>query len=167
MIPTEERLEFLRDIPIFAGLKPDALRDLAGHITEASFPAGALVFQEGEPGSELFVIHTGRVEVIKHLGVSRETTLAKLKPGDFFGEMAVIERVARSASVRAAKRTLLLSIRATQLHQLFVNRPDQYAILILNISRDLSRRLRALDENWAEASRRGSLDEAMMRAMEA
>ena len=167
MIPTEERLEFLRDIPIFAGLKPDALRELADHITEASFRPGVLVFREGEPGSELFVIYTGRVEVIKHLGESRETTLAKMQPKDFFGEMAVIERVARSASVRAAKRTLLLSIRATELHRLFMSRPDQYAIIILNISRDLSRRLRALDENWAEASRRGSLDEAMIRAMEA
>jgi len=167
MIPSEERLEFLRDIPIFAGLRPDALKELADHITEASFPGGALVFHEGEPGSELFVIYTGRVEVIKHLGESRETTLARLQAKDFFGEMAVIERVARSASVRTVKRTLLLSIRSSQLHQLFTNRPDQYAILILNISRDLSRRLRALDENWAEASRRGSLDEAMIRAMEA
>lgn len=167
MISAEERLEFLRDIPIFAGLKPDALQELADHSTEASFPPDALVFREGEPGSELFVIYRGRVEVIKHLGESRETTLAKLKPGDFFGEMAVIERVARSASVRAVKRTLLLSFRASQLHRLFINRPDQYAIVILNISRDLSRRLRALDENWADASRLGSLDEAMMRAMEA
>ena len=167
MIPAEERLEFLRDIPIFAGLKADALQELANHITEASFPPGALVFREGEPGSELFVICTGRVEVIKHLGEPRETLLAKLQAKDFFGEMAVIERVVRSASVRAAKRTLLLSIRATQLHQLFMNRPDQYAIVILNISRDLSRRLRALDENWSEASRYRSLDEAMTRAMEA
>lgn len=167
MISLEQRLEFLQHIPVFAGLDAPALQELAEDVHEVSFSAGALIVREGVPGSEMFIIHTGRVEIIKHYGESRESTLAVMQARDFFGEMAIIECVARSASVRALKSTLLLGLKSSHLHQLFKHRPDQYAIVILNIARDLSRRLRALDENWSEASRRGSLDEAMIRAMEA
>ena len=144
-----------------------ALEELAAGITEVEFLAGALIFREKEPGSEMFVIQSGSVEVIKHLGKERETNLAVLGPRDFFGEMAIIECVSRSASLRAVKSTQVLRIKAAQLNQLFKHRPDQYAIVILNIARDVSRRLRALDEHWSEASRWRSLDEAMIRAMAA
>jgi CRP/FNR family transcriptional regulator, cyclic AMP receptor protein len=167
MMSPEERLDFLQEVPIFAGLKPAALRELAEQIPEVAVPPGGLIVREGAPGRELFIIHTGSVEVIKHLGESQETTLATLHAKDTFGEMAVIESVARSASVRAVKRASLFCVNAGLLQSFFESRPDQYAIVILNISRDLSRRLRALDENWSEASRKSSLDEAMIRAMEA
>ncbi len=167
MITPEDRLDFLKDVPIFAGLELSALRELVEQIPAVDVPAGGLVVREGAPGRELFVIHTGSVEVIKHLGESRETILATLQAKDTFGEMAVIESMARSASVRAVKQASLFCINAGLLQQFSKKRPGQYAIVILNISRALSRRLRALDENWSEASRLGSLDEAMMRAMEA
>lgn len=167
MASESERLDFLRDIPVFAGVEVAALEELASGMTESSFPAGELIFREKEPGSVVFIIHSGTVEVIKHLGGQHETNLAVLGPKDFFGEMAIIECSARSASVRAVKATHLFSIKAAQLHKLFQHRPAQYAIIILNIARDVSRRLRALDENWSEASRWRSLDEAMLRAMDA
>ncbi|HEY2573705.1 MAG TPA: cyclic nucleotide-binding domain-containing protein [Verrucomicrobiaceae bacterium] len=167
MIPPEERQKFLLSIPLFAGMEPEALAELAAEMTERSYPASGLVFREGDPGGEMFIIHSGRVEIIKHLGESREITLAKMQTRECFGEMAVVDCVARSASVQAMKGTVLFCVKAAHLHHLFQHRPAQYAVLILNISRDLSRRLRALDENWAEVSRHGSLDEAMIRAMEA
>ena len=167
MIPAEERLEFLRGIPIFAGVSDAALSELAAQVTEVSASSGSIIFREGEPGSEMFVIHSGIVEVIKHFGEEHETNLATLGAKDFFGEMSIIECVARSATVRAVKNTLLFRIKAAQLHHLFQHLPDQYAIMILNIARDVSRRLRALDENWSEVSRWRSLDEAMQRALEA
>lgn len=160
-------MPFLASLPVFAGLDSGALAELAAEMTEISFPASALVFREGDPGGEMFVIHSGRVEVIKHLGESREITLARLQPRECFGEMSVVDSAPRSASVLAMKGTVLFGVKAAQLHHWLQQRPAQYAGLVLNISRDLSRRLRALDENWAEASRRGSLDEAIMRAMEA
>ena len=101
MATESERLEFLRGIPVFAGVEDAALSELAAGITETTFKAGELVFREKESGSEMFVIQSGRVAVIKHLGQARETNLATLGPRDFFGEMAIIECVSRSASVRA------------------------------------------------------------------
>lgn len=167
MIPAAQRIEFLRDIPIFAGVEASTLEEIAAETAEVTLPPGVLIFREKQPGHEMFIIHSGSVEVIKHLGEPCETTLAVLQPRDFFGEMAIIECGARSASVRAVKRAELFTIKASHLHALFKHRPDQYAIVILNIARDMSRRLRALDENWSEATRWRSLDEAMMRAVEA
>lgn len=162
-----ERLNFLRDIPVFAGVELDALHELAAGMTEAAFQSGELVFREKEPGGEMFIIHSGAVEVIKHLGGQNETNLAVLGPKDFFGEMAIIESSARSATVRSVKLTRLFCIKASLLNRLYQHQPAQYATIILNIARDVSRRLRALDENWSEASRWRSLDEAMLRAMDA
>jgi len=144
----EDRFQFLKAIPIFAGVHADALQELSQHAEELRCPAGTLAVQEGEPGNRMFVIHTGKVEVIKHLGKDTEKQLATLATKDFFGEMCIIECVVRSASVRATEDTLLLGIKAMDLYHLFRKWPDQYAIVILNIARDLSRRLRSLDEHW-------------------
>lgn len=167
-MPSEnERLNFLRDIPVFAGVEVAALQELAAGMTEAAFESGELVFREREPGGEMFIIHSGAVEVIKHFSGKHETNLAVLGPKDFFGEMAIIESSARSATVRSVKLTRLFRVKAAQLNRLYQRHPAQYAIIILNIARDVSRRLRALGENWSEVSRWGSLDEAMLRAIDA
>jgi CRP/FNR family transcriptional regulator, cyclic AMP receptor protein len=63
--------------------------------------------------------------------------------------MSIIESVTRSASLRALEETCLFGLRSMDLYHLFKRRPDQYAIVILNIARDLSRRLRALDEKFS------------------
>ena len=152
MISSDERLDFLHAIPIFAGLHPEALEELCRHFEEIHCPAGTLAVREGEPGNRMFIIHSGLVEVIKNLDAPRHRVLAKLKPRDFFGEMSIIECVARSASVRAREDTVLFGLKGADLFHLFKYRADQYAILILNLARDLSRRLRALDERWQAVS---------------
>lgn len=152
MISSAERLEFLRTIPIFAGLDDHGLQIFVDHAQEISCPAGMLAVHEGAPGNQMFIIHTGKVEVIKHLGTENQHTLATLQSRDHFGEMCIIECVARSASVRAREDTVLFGLKGADLFHLFKYRADQYAILILNLARDLSRRLRALDERWQAVS---------------
>jgi CRP/FNR family transcriptional regulator, cyclic AMP receptor protein len=152
MIPANTRQEFLQSIPIFAGLRPDAVSEIANAVDEAEFRAGDIIVNEGEPGNRMFIIHTGRVEVVKHLGEGHETTLATFGPKDFLGEMSIIECVARAASLRALDDSFLFSLKGTDLYHLFRRYPDQYAIVILNIARDLSRRLRAIDEMFSAVS---------------
>ena len=152
MIPAEDRLNFLRAIPIFAGLHAEALGSLCQSVEEIACPAGTLAVREGEPGNRMYVIYSGQVEVIKQLDAPRQKTLAHLKPRDFFGEMCIIECVARSASVRSVEDTLLFGIKGMELYHLFRQWPDQYAIVILNIARDISRRLRRLDEAFSASN---------------
>lgn len=152
MITAEARQDFLETIPIFAGLNTAALSELAHAVEEAICPKGDALVREGEAGNRMFIIHSGRVEVVKHLAQPHETVLAVLGPKNFFGEMSIVECVTRSASVRAIEDTFLFTLKGTDLYRLFQRRPDQYAIVILNIARDLSRRLRAIDEKFAAVS---------------
>jgi CRP/FNR family transcriptional regulator, cyclic AMP receptor protein len=146
------RQAFLQAIPIFAGLTSPALSEIANAVEETRFEPGDIIVREGEPGNRMFIICSGSVEVVKYLGQPRETVLAVLRSKDFLGEMSMIDCVARSASVRAVEETSLFALRGIDLYHLFQRSPDQYAIVILNIARDLSRRLRTIDEKFAAVS---------------
>jgi CRP/FNR family cyclic AMP-dependent transcriptional regulator len=152
MITAKTRRDFLETIPIFAGLNAGSVSEIAAAVQEMGFRAGDIIVREGEPGNRMFIIYSGRVEVVKHLALPHETVLAVLGSKDFLGEMSIIECVARSASVRAVEDTSLLALTGTDLYRLFQHHSDQYAIVILNIARDLSRRLRALDEKFSAIS---------------
>lgn len=152
MITAQARQDFLQTIPIFAGLDPVALTEIARSAEEAAFRTGEIIVREGEAGNRMFIIRSGQVEIIKHLARAHETVLAVLGPGNFLGEMSIIECVTRSASVRALEDTLLFALKGIDLYRLFQRHPDQYAIMILNIARDLSRRLRTVDERFAALS---------------
>ena len=146
------RQQFLQAIPIFAGLTTTALTEIAGAVEETVFHKDDIIVREGEPGNRMFIISSGSVEIVKYLDQPRETVLAHLWPRDFLGEMSIIDCVARSASVRAVEETSLFALKGIDLYHLFQHRPDQYAIIILNIARDISRRLRAIDEKFAAIS---------------
>jgi CRP/FNR family transcriptional regulator, cyclic AMP receptor protein len=150
--PRTVRQAFLQAIPIFAGISPGAIAEIASAAQEAAFQKGDIIVREGQPGDRMFIIVSGSVEVVKYLAERRETVLAVLGPNDFLGEMSIIDCVARSASVRAVEETSLFSLRGIDLYHLFQHHPEQYAIVILNIARDISRRLRAIDERFAAIS---------------
>src|ERR1700732_1643224 len=152
MIPGSERQEFLRTIPIFAGLNEAALSELVNVVEEVSAEGNDVIVREGEAGNRMFIIYSGRVEVVKYLDQPKETILAVFGPRDFLGEMSMIECVTRSASLRAADRSFLFALKGTDLYRLYRHQPDQYAIVILNIARDLSRRLRSIDELFTAVS---------------
>ena len=92
-----EPLELLRAIPIFAPLAPAATERLAAIAAELRFAPGATVFAQGDPGDRFFVIADGAATVTID-GVDR----ARLERGDFFGEIALLRDVPRTASVAAA-----------------------------------------------------------------
>lgn len=139
-------IEVFRKVPIFTGLRDEALTALADAAKPMEFEAGELILRESDPGDVMFIIERGAVQVLKQLGTEHETTLATLGPRNFFGEMCVIESVPRCASVRATEPTLVFSLKGLDLYRVFKKWPDQFSVLILNICRDLCRRLRTLDE---------------------
>lgn len=149
---TESTRMLMDRVPVFAGLKSVVLDDIHGHGRVVSVDPGEWIVHEGTPGNEMFIIETGSVEVVMHPGQPLETHVALLRAGDFFGEMSLIECMPRAASVRCVEAGVLLGLKCGELHHLFHRWPDQYAILILNIARDLSRRLRALDQRFSAVS---------------
>jgi CRP-like cAMP-binding protein len=136
--------ELLRSIHIFAGINEEGMSALADLCREIQLEPGQTVVEQDTPGREMYLIGKGKVEVVKRTGEGRKTTIAVLEGGDFFGEMCIIECMPRSASVVTLEPTLLYALKGTDIFRLFKAWPDQCAILMLNISRDLCRRLRAL-----------------------
>ena len=102
-------LEELRQIPLFADLSEEDLEQLYRMAETVSIPAGQLVLQEGDQGDSLYVVLTGELEVTKRQG-SQDILLAVYMPGQFFGEMALLEQAPRSASVRTLQESRLLVI---------------------------------------------------------
>lgn len=142
-------LEYLERAPIFAGLEPSALQLLVSRAQRSVVPAGAVILKEGEPGNRFFLIESGAVRVLKNYGAPEETELARLEANDFFGEMCILETLPRTATVRAAAETSLISLSSMAFLHLYEQVPAQYGLLVLNLARDLSRRLRHLDERFA------------------
>lgn len=137
--------ERLREIGIFGGLTDDVLTRLAEKLKPIRVMPGDLLFKEGDPARELYVVIDGEVEVLKKSRRSRDVRVAILGPNDSFGEMSIIDVQPRSATVRALGPSRLLKMTSEDLDQLYRNDLKSYALITLNIARDLSRRLRVTD----------------------
>ncbi|PYI82682.1 MAG: cyclic nucleotide-binding protein [Verrucomicrobia bacterium] len=135
-------------IPIFEGLDKEILDYLWKQVEKMEVPAGTVIVREGEPGNRLFLMGSGFVRVCKRFDQPDEVELAGLTEGDFFGEMCILETLPRAATVQAVTEATLYSMSSALFFNLQENYPAQYTILVLNIARDLSRRLRALDERF-------------------
>jgi CRP/FNR family cyclic AMP-dependent transcriptional regulator len=140
---------FYEEVPLFEGLTREAMATLLVASEEKLYTRGQTIVEEAEFGHHLYVIGRGAVEVVKSAGTPNEVVLAKLKAKDFFGEMCLIESTVRSATVRGLEPTLIYRISSATLHKFSRFWPDQHAALILNLTRDLSRRLRSLDVAFA------------------
>lgn len=136
----------LRHIGLFHGLEDTALTELARAMPTLHTEVGKIVIQEGDAHREMFVIVAGELEVYKRSRTGSDVRVALLGPGDWFGDMSLVDPQPRSASVRAIAPTLLLRISAEQLDETFFAKDvKSYAILMRNLARELSRRLRVAD----------------------
>jgi CRP-like cAMP-binding protein len=110
-----------------------AAADLYGR----EFPAGTVIFEEGDPGSRLYVIQSGQVRIVKRSAL-RQVTLARLGPGEFFGEMALLDRQPRSAAAVVDEAARVLELDEAAFERLVTERGE----VALRILRRLSHRLR-------------------------
>jgi CRP-like cAMP-binding protein len=141
---------FLLATPFFGGLSGASLDLLASMLVERRFDVGAAVVAEGEPGRSMFIVHSGEL-VVSKLGKSRRVIrMADLEPGDFFGEMTLIEMQNRSATVVAESPTVLYELTAGKLYTYYKSDVHAYVIVMQNINRELCRRLRRADNRIAE-----------------
>ena len=136
--------------PFFGGL-PDASLDLLiPMLVERRFDAGATIVAEGEPGRSMFIVHSGHLVVSKLGDSGRAIRMAGLEPGDFFGEMTLIEMQNRSTTVVAESATVLYELSARCLYTYYKADIHAYVMVMQNINRELCRRLRRADSRIAE-----------------
>lgn len=138
---SEDKIAALRCMPIFGGLSDAALAFLNERAERVSVPGGAWFFLQGDRGDRMYVLRSGLVEV-RRTAIGRIETLGRLGPGDCFGEMALIDLYPRSAGVRAVEDCVGLAIDSSLLYDLYAQDPEPFAIVMMNLARELSRRLR-------------------------
>jgi CRP-like cAMP-binding protein len=126
----------LRQIPLFAELSDRHLRKVAKLATLTNFPANAAVVREGTRGHTFFVILNGHAAVVRQDG-----STTTLNAGDYFGEMALLDRKPRSATVTTETKVTALRISATAFQQLLRREPT----IALALLQTLSLRVRALE----------------------
>jgi CRP/FNR family transcriptional regulator, cyclic AMP receptor protein len=136
----------LRACALFQSLPADRLRRVAEIATHRDLAAGAIVFREGDPGDEMYVVVAGKVRISKRVPGVGEEALGILEPGTHFGEMAMVDDSPRSADAIAHTACALAVIRREELDQLmFVDKELAYDLL-WTLVRTLSARLRETND---------------------
>ena len=126
---------------------------LFGFAEQRSYEAGDVVVKEGTPSDCLFILASGALEVVRESDGSAVVLATLTEKGTFFGEMSLIDIMPRSADIRATTSTQVLALPKKELTAFFTQSPRVQMTMILNISRNLSLRLRDADARIVELAR--------------
>jgi signal transduction histidine kinase len=131
---------------LFSGLLASELRALQETGQERLLPAGTVVFREGDPGDGMYVVKRGCVQISALVSEQERRVLSRLGPGDFFGEMAVLDNEPRSATATAEEETVVFFIPREELLAVLEQSPQ----LLLALAREFSRRTREFNRHYLE-----------------
>ncbi len=141
-----EALELLAKVHMFEGLQPAYLKRIAAIGTREQHAIGTTIFSEGAVGDKMYLILSGAVRISREVSGMGEEALAVLRPGNYFGEMSLIDDSPRSADAKAHETSEVFVIRKEDLEDLlFVDRDLAYDLL-WNFVRTLSGRLRQTND---------------------
>ena len=129
----DRRAELLGGCPLFRGIDAEGLARLADVATPVDFPAGHVIARQGEIGTGFFVVISGMVRVVRDGEV-----VARLGPGEFFGELSVLDRMPRNATVSAEADTSCLALASWDFERILLEQPA----LTLAVLRGVATRLR-------------------------
>jgi len=134
----DRRAELLAGCPLFKGINAEGIAHLASVATPVDFPAGHVIARQGEIGTGFFVVVAGMVRVVRDGEV-----VARLGPGEFFGELSVLDRMPRNATVSAEAPTSCLALASWDFERILLEQPA----LTLAILRGVATRLRAVTDS--------------------
>jgi CRP/FNR family cyclic AMP-dependent transcriptional regulator len=137
-----DTVQLLRQVSIFAELSLETVADLAKRVWQKTAEPGSVIVSHEDAGDALFVIASGKVKVVLYGETGREIILSILRAGDFFGEMALLDKQPRSANVVAVEESLLLGLD----RDAFQTHLSAHPTTALAVLAELSRRLRHADE---------------------
>lgn len=129
---------------LFKSLPPEERRQILGKFTMEKFSLGAMVLEEGAPGDSMYIIKKGEVEVFTHAPQGSPLTLARLKEGDFFGEISLLTGRTRTASVKALQPAELVRLNKKDFDQITASHPEVRKVLEESIHLRLANKLKAL-----------------------
>jgi len=134
----------LQKYSLFGGLLNEQIEQILPHMTVESWNAGEEIIVEGAPNDKIRFILEGRVAVIKN-----NVTLSELGEGDTVGEMEVLDVMSSIATIKALTSVSAISMSNRALREIYKADIHSFSLLIMNLARDLSRRLRRMDDKAA------------------
>jgi CRP/FNR family cyclic AMP-dependent transcriptional regulator len=146
MLPAPTVVASLAGIPFFAGLDPVALDRLAASMRARRFRRGEVIFHVGDPGDALFVIVTGEVKISLPSETGEEAILATLRPGDAFGEVALLDGAPRSATATALGPAETVVLPRDRFHELIATEAGFRDALFASIAGELRRLTHHVEE---------------------
>ena len=142
----------LRRVKILAGMTDEQLQRFADFMEVEKVPQWAVIVKQGDPGDTMYLILQGELRVrISDLG--KETILATLGPGEFFGDISLFDHGPRSADVVANSDSILLKISASAIEELSRQAPELATPFLRNIGQTLSARIRADNKRLRDTAR--------------
>ncbi len=147
---TRVDLSSIASSPLFLGLSSEDLREIETRMQVREIGEGMTVFVENMPGESLYLIQSGVVKISKMLSEGEERILVILGPEDVFGEMALLDGAARSATARVAEDARLLALKRQAFEELCEHNPRLGLQFIRNIARVFSQRVRNNNEEYRE-----------------
>ena len=143
-------LAILREVPMFNLFDEDELRELSLHIEERHFVAGQTIFKAGDPGGEMYVVLTGKVELFIVDATGNRALVGVVEAGEMFGELSLLDSEPRSASAITVDATRTCCIDRNDLTLLFSKKPQAALDILATLSRRLRRADLMLAENMAQ-----------------
>ncbi len=134
-----DEAQHLASIPIFKRLEPAELEQLAEHVDQVTYHAGEVIFHERDQGDALYVVDEGSIRLWVMDEDVQPVTLAELKPGDFFGEMAVLDRGERSTSATAITDSIVHRLKSEDFQAFLMQHPDVAIDVICEVGARLRR----------------------------
>jgi hypothetical protein len=144
-------INLLRELPIFDGLGDGELRKIARLFTQKLFRAGEKVFSKGDSGKEAYVVMRGAIDIFLE---EQSEPIATVKNGEIFGELAFLDGAARVAMAVAKRASILLVIQRSAFQALSQHEPHLGMVVMRNVAKELSRRLRKTNAAAMAATRK-------------
>lgn len=147
--------ELLSQVPLFSSLGSDDLERLSTCLQLRHYERGELIFQRGDGGTDLYILREGEVTIRLSSADGRELTLALLRRGDAFGELALLDEAPRSTDAVAREKTALLGLSRRDFQKFLEERPQAVPALLAELSRLVRRVTRTVhDANFLDARAR-------------
>jgi CRP-like cAMP-binding protein len=146
MIAARPLAETLAGIPFFSGLDAASLESVGRGMRARRFRRGEVIFHQGDPGDALFIVMSGAIKIMLPSETGDEAILATLRPGDVFGELALLDGAPRSATAVALEATETLILPRDQFRELLATEPAIRDALLASIAAELRRLTNHVEE---------------------
>ena len=146
MVDVRPMSDALASVPLFAGLDGDGLANLARGMRVRRFRRAETVFHVGDPGDALFIVMAGSIKITLPADTGDEAILATLRPGDFFGELALLDGAPRSATAVAIEPTETYILARDRFRELIATEPVMREALLATLAAEVRRLTHHVEE---------------------